>query len=95
MREIERERERERAHLVAIPDSLCEDTIVVPQSITIARQLKGSHGVDKTSSQPSQSTITKTCILLFLLQVFKVQTKLRKDVCGRERERERENTLYM
>ena len=74
-------RERELTpYLVSIPDSLCKDAIVVPQSIAIARQLESSHGVNKTGSKSTQTTITKTSIFLLLLQVFKVQTKLRK-VC--------------
>ena len=87
---------------MSIPDSLRKDAVVIPQSIAVARQLESSHGVNKTGSKSSQTTITKTSIFFLLLQIFKVQTKLR-EVCekegreggregkgwrGRERERE-------
>ena len=89
-------RERELTpYLVSIPDSLCKDTVVVPQSIAVARQLESSHGVNETGSKSSQTTITKTSIFLLLLQVFKIQTKLRtvygRGEEGRQRERERES----
>jgi hypothetical protein len=65
-------------NLVPVNNFLLEDTIAVSQSITPSWVVEGCQGVQETSSQSTETTISKCSIVLLVDNVFDTETKILK-----------------
>jgi hypothetical protein len=68
-------------NLVPIHNFLFENTITVSQSITPSWVVEGRQRVQKTSSQSTETTVSKGSIVLLVDNIFNTETKVRKTAC--------------
>jgi hypothetical protein len=62
--------------LTVLIDQLLEDPIIVTQPVTPYGQVERSSGIEVTSCQPAQTSVTQSGVPLFVQEVFKVEPEL-------------------
>jgi len=67
-------------NLIAISDSLLENSIIVPDSISPSRNLEGSKRIKEAGSKPSKTSISKSCVTLLLIELFQIITHVHQSV---------------
>lgn len=62
-------------NLVPIDDLLLENTIPVPQTIAPGGEVQRGHGVQETSSQAAETTVSKSSIVLLVNDILNAEAE--------------------